>query len=90
MKKVYVTVHIILESVNFILRKVGFDAALEMLDIFENHEKIEKLNIDLFRFARASTSLKKYPGLSITDASTVAVMKELGIKKVYTLDKALI
>jgi len=30
-KKVYVTDHIILESVNFILRKGGFDAALETL-----------------------------------------------------------
>jgi predicted nucleic acid-binding protein len=55
-KKVYVTDHIILESVNFILRK-------------------------------ASNIFKKYPGLSITDASTVAVMEELGIKKIYTFDK---
>jgi predicted nucleic acid-binding protein len=86
-KKVYVTDHIILESVNFILRKGGFDAALETLNIFENHERIEKINIDEITFARASTIFKKYPGLSITDASTLAAMEELGIKKVYTFDK---
>ncbi len=43
--------------------------------------------IDEITFARASTIFKKYPGLSITDASTVAVMEELGIKKVYSFDK---
>ncbi|MCX9081092.1 MAG: hypothetical protein OIN83_02725 [Candidatus Methanoperedens sp.] len=32
----YVTDYIVLESVNFILRKGGFDAALETLNIFEN------------------------------------------------------
>ena len=51
------------------------------------YERIEKINIDEITFARASTIFKKYPGLSITDASTVAVMEELGIKKVYTFDK---
>jgi predicted nucleic acid-binding protein len=86
-KKAYVTDYIILESINFILRKGGFDAALETLNIFENHERIEIINIDEITFARASTIFKKYPGLSITDASIVAVMEELGIKHVYTFDK---
>lgn len=67
--------------------KGGFDAAIETLNIFENHERIEKINIDEITFARASSLFKKYPGLSITDASTLAVMEELGIKKVYTFDK---
>ncbi len=57
------------------------------LNLFENHERIENINIDEITFARASTIFKKYPGLSITDASTVAVMEELGIKKIYTFDK---
>jgi len=35
----------------------------------------------------STRNFKKYPGLSITDASTVAVMEELGIKKIYTFDK---
>ena len=29
---------------------------------------------------------KKYPGLSITDASMVAVMEDLGIAQIYTFD----
>ena len=86
-KNAVITDYIVLESINFILRKGGFDAALETLDIFENHERIEIINIDEITFARASTIFRKYPGLSITDASSVAVMKEFGIKHIYTFDK---
>lgn len=86
-KKAYVTDYIILETVNFVLRKGGFDAALETMNIFENHERIEVINIDEITFAQASAIFKKYPGLSITDASTVAVMEELEIKRIYTFDK---
>jgi len=86
-KKATVTDHIILESVNFILRKGGFEAALETLEIFENHERIEVINVDEINFARASSIFRKYPGLSITDASTVAVMQEFKIKHIYTFDK---
>lgn len=86
-KKATVTDHIILESVNFILRKGGFEAALETLEIFENHERIEVINVDEINFARASSIFRKYPGLSITDASTVAVMQEFKIKYIYTFDK---
>lgn len=86
-KKATVTDHIILESVNFILRKGGFEAALETLEIFENHERIEVINIDEINFARASSIFRKYPGLSIADASTVAVMQEFKIKYIYTFDK---
>lgn len=86
-KKAIVTDYIILESVNFILRKGGFDAALETLEIFENHERIEVINIDEITFARASAIFRKYPGLSITDASTVAVMEEFEINYIYTFDK---
>ncbi|MBU4138323.1 MAG: PIN domain-containing protein [Euryarchaeota archaeon] len=86
-KKAIVTDYIILESVNFILRKGGFDVALETLEIFENHERIEVINIDEITFARASAIFRKYPGLSITDASTIAVMEEFEINYIYTFDK---
>jgi predicted nucleic acid-binding protein len=83
----YVTDYIILESVNFILRKGGFDAALETLKIFENHERIKIINVDEITFAHASSIFKQYPGLSITDASIVATMNELEIGHIYSFDK---
>ena len=86
-ERVYITDHIVLETVNFILRKGGFDATLEILDIFENHERIEVMNVNEIAFARAFIIFKKYPGLSITDATTVATMENLGISQIYTFDE---
>jgi predicted nucleic acid-binding protein len=83
----YVTDYVVLESVNFILRKGGFDAALETLKIFENHERIKIINVDEISFAHSSQIFKQYPGLSITDASIVAAMKELEIFQIYSFDK---
>jgi predicted nucleic acid-binding protein len=85
-EKVYVTDYIVLETVNFLLRKGGHNIAMETLDIFENHERIEIINIDEITFARASAIFKDYPGLSITDSSTVAVMEELEIEQLYSFD----
>lgn len=86
-KSVHITDYIVLEAVNFILRKGGFDAAQETLKIFENHERIKIINIDEISFARASSIFKEYPGLSFTDSSIVAEMEELGIKHIYSFDK---
>lgn len=86
-KKAYITDYILLETVNFLLRKGGYDAAVETLKIFENHERIEIINIDEITFSRASALFKDYPGLSITDASTIAVMEELEIEQLYSFDK---
>lgn len=86
-KTAYVTDHIVLETVNFILKKGGFSAALETLRIFENHERIELINVDEITFARASSIFEKFPGLSITDASIVAAMEELEVEQIYSFDK---
>lgn len=84
---VYVTDYIVLETVNFILRKGGFDAAYATLNIFQNHERIKIVNVDEVTFTRAASIFKKYPGLSITDASIVAAMEERGIKNIHSFDR---
>ena len=84
---VYVTDYIVLETTNFILRKGGFDAACATLNIFQNHERIKVVNVDEVTFARGASIFKKYPGLSITDASIVAAMEELGINNIHSFDK---
>ena len=83
---VYVTDYIVLESANFLLRKAGFEVALETLNLFRIHERIRTINIDGGLFERSCEIFAKYPGLSITDASIVAAMEKVGVKKLYSFD----
>jgi predicted nucleic acid-binding protein len=83
---VYVTDYIVLESVNFLLRKAGFEVALETLNLFNIHERIKIINVDVGLFERSCEIFVKYPGLSITDASIVAAMEKVDVKKLYSFD----
>ena len=83
---VYITDYIVLECVNFLLRKAGFEVALETLNLFEIHERIKIINVDGGLFERSCEIFARYPGLSITDASIVAAMEKIGVKKLYSFD----
>jgi predicted nucleic acid-binding protein len=83
---VYITDYIVLESVNFLLRKAGFEVALETLNLFEIHERIKIINVDGGLFERSCEIFARYPGLSITDASIVAAMEKIGVKTLYSFD----
>jgi predicted nucleic acid-binding protein len=85
-KIVYVTDYIVLESVNFLLRKAGFETALETLNLFLVHERVKIINVDEQLFKRASEILMSFPGLSLTDASIAITMEKLGIRKLYSFD----
>ena len=85
-KIVYVTDYIVLESVNFLLRKAGFESALETLNLFLVHERLKIINVDEQLFKRASEILMSFPGLSLTDASIAITMEKLGMRKLYSFD----
>jgi len=84
----YVTDYIVLESVNFLLRKAGFETALETLNLLVVHERVKIINVDEKMFKRAYEIFTSFPGLSLTDASIVAVMENLGIRKLYSFDSS--
>lgn len=86
-KTAYVTDYIVLESVNFLLRKAGFNTALETLNLFRNHERIRILNVNGKLFDETCKIFSTYPGLSFTDASIVAAMHSLGINVLYSFDE---
>ena len=83
---VYVTDYIVMESVNFLLRKAGFETALETLNLFMLHERVRIINVDEQLFKRASEIFMRFPGLSVTDASIVATMEKFAIRKLYSFD----
>jgi predicted nucleic acid-binding protein len=83
---VYVTDYIVMESVNFLLRKAGFETAFETLHLFLVHERVKIINVDEQMFKRASEIFMSFSGLSLTDASIVATMEKFGIRKLYSFD----
>ena len=77
---------VVLETVNFLLRKGGFDTASATLKLFREHEQIEIIHMTDKLLEQTYDFFIKYKGLSITDASIVAIMHQFGITKLYSFD----
>jgi predicted nucleic acid-binding protein len=82
----HVTDYVVLETVNYLLRKAGFEVALETLNLFRIHERIKVINVDDQLYERTCEIFMHHPGLSITDASIVAAMEKVGVKELYSFD----
>ncbi len=61
-KVAYITDYVMLESVNFVLRKAGFSAAIETLNLFRAHERIRIVNVDVAMFDEICKIFAEYPG----------------------------
>lgn len=85
-KKVVVTDYVLLETINFLLRKEKFDVALLVFNLFLQSERIEIVYVDELIFEDIKTLFEKYEDLSLTDCSIIALMKERGIKYLFSLD----
>lgn len=85
-KFVHINDYVVLETVNFLLRKGGFDAALATLKLFREHERITIIHMTDQLLEQTYDIFTKYKGLSITDASIVAIMHQFGITKLYSFD----
>ena len=83
---VHVTDYIVLETVNFLLRKGGFEVALKTLGLFMEHERINVIHVDEKMLERIYAIFKEFRGLSITDASIVVAMQDRGINRLYSFD----
>ena len=85
-KVVHINDHVVLETVNFLLRKGGFDTALATLELFREHERIKIVHVTDQLLEQTYDIFTTYKGLSITDASIVATMHQFGITKLYSFD----
>jgi predicted nucleic acid-binding protein len=83
----YINDYIILETVNFLLRKGGFDAASTTLRLFREHERIKIVPINDDLREQMYGIFSTYEGLSLTDASIIAAMQKCGINKLYSFDR---
>jgi predicted nucleic acid-binding protein len=85
-KLIFITDYIVLEVVNFLLRKIDQKTALETFDMFLKTDKIKILHNDAVSFLATRNVMKKYQGLSFTDANIIVNMKENNLKDLCTLD----
>ena len=86
-KNVYVTDYIILEVINFLNRKTSHKTALGTLEMFMKTEKIRILYNDKVTFLATKNIMKKYSGLSLTDANILVNMRENDIDQLCSLDQ---
>ena len=83
--RVCITDYVIVEVTNFLLRKVNPEMALNTLDLFRKHERIEIVIVDEVLLER-SYKLAKKLRISLTDASLIAMMENLEINIIHSFD----
>lgn len=84
--KIFITDYILLETVSFLLTKSGFEEAYKSLIMFLQNERIEIVFVDKLMLETAKELFEKYKDLSLTDCSIIALMKERGIKYLFSFD----
>jgi len=82
---VCVTDYVVLEVINFLLRKTGPNLAFKTLNMFEKHDRIDIFFMGPERFEETSGIARKYK-TSLTDASLITLMKSTGIRTIYSFD----
>lgn len=75
-RKIYIADYIVIETINFLLRKEGFDAALLVFDLMVKSKNIEIVYGDSLTLDEIYKIFQSYKDLSLTDCSIVALMKE--------------
>ena len=85
-KKVIITDYILIETINFLLRKSGFEFAYDVLNSITKSSKIEIRYSDEIFLTKIKEIFEKYKNLSLTDCSIVALMEERKIKYLFSFD----
>jgi len=85
--RIYITDYVLVETVNFLLKRSGFEKARIMLDFLLNTEDIEIIYTDNASMERIKELFNKYKNLSITDCSLVVLAEKFKIKEIFSFDK---
>ena len=85
--KVHITNYVVIETVNFLLKKLGFEKARIMYDLLLNTENIEIVYIDSSYTESIKELFNRYKNLSITDCSLVVLSEKLKIREIFSFDK---
>ncbi len=86
-KKIYLTNYVVVEVVNFLLKKVSFEQVAEALRYLLTTEKIEITYVDKFLEKKMLVYFHRYKCFSWTDCSLLTIAQEKGISCLYSFDK---
>ncbi len=78
--------YVIVEVVNFLLKKIPFELVLEAYEYLTQTEGIEIIYVDKIMEYEIKNLFLKYKTLTLTDCSLIALAKELSIKYIYSFD----
>lgn len=88
-KTLFITNYVVVETVNFILRKAGYEHAFKAYIYLTQTDGIRIFYVDKIMDSEIKNLFMKYKSLSITDCSLIALSREISIKSVYSFDKGL-
>ena len=82
----YLLDYVLLETVNFLLKEDGPDVAVDALMDLLASRFLRLIVVDEIGLRAAVRLMRKYRGLSLTDAVIVHYMRELGVKYLISFD----
>ena len=85
-KQRHMTDYGVLEVTNFLMRKSGFNAAKEALELLTSSKKMQIIYNDEPSFKATREIFLKYLGLSFTDANMAMHMKQLELNEILSFD----
>lgn len=84
--KPVITDYILDEIVTFVRKKKSTNASIEILDTILSSPKLTLIKVENKHFEAGIQIFKKYERMSFTDAISIAVMRDLNIKTIYSFD----
>jgi predicted nucleic acid-binding protein len=87
--KVYITDFIFSEVVTYVRRKIGQKQSADVARMLLDSRYVEIIHTDESLFNAAYHMFERYAELSFTDAVSVTVMKDRGIRQIVSFDRGL-
>ena len=85
-QKFIITDYILDETLTFIRKIAGAEKSNTVLEYLTGHPNVIMAHINEKLLKAAIIYFKRYQRLSFTDATTVALMKDASIRKIYSFD----
>ncbi|MBI2138646.1 type II toxin-antitoxin system VapC family toxin [Candidatus Woesearchaeota archaeon] len=82
----FTTNDVVVEVINFLLRKVSFSEVWKAFQFLTKAERLKVIFVDSYREIGLDRFFEKFQSLSLTDSSLLAMGQEKGINALYSFD----